>query len=156
MKHFALRIAIAATITMSPAMAHAASGQVSLHSDVKLEKTVTDASGSHMVLVDPKTVLPGERLLFTTNYVNTAATPVRNFVVTNPLPSAVRLAADKPDFDVSVDGGHSWGKLAAMSMADGKGGHRPAGTGDVTHVRWTIALIAPGASGHVDYEGLVR
>ena len=134
-----------------------ATSPVSLKGDVKLEKTVTENGVSSVQLLEPKVVVPGDRLLFTTRYQNDGAAAVTNFVVTNPLPSAVVLAGDAAaNAEVSVDGGKTWGILGTLKVSDGQGGQRAAATGDVTHVRWTIAQIAPGASGEVEYHAIVR
>lgn len=141
----------------NPAPANSAASPVSLKGDVKLEKTVTENGVSSIQLLEPKVVVPGDRLLFTTRYQNDGAAAVTNFVVTNPLPSAVVLAGDAAaNTEVSVDGGKTWGVLGALKVSDGQGGQRAAATGDVTHVRWTIAQIAPGASGEVEYHAIVR
>ena len=55
-----------------------------------------------------------------------------------------------------VDGGKTWGKLAALTIKDAKGVARPAQATDVTHVRWTLATIAPGTEGAVAYHGIVK
>jgi uncharacterized repeat protein (TIGR01451 family) len=140
----------------APAQAPAAS-PVTLKGDVMLEKTVTENGVSTVQLSEPKVVIPGDRLLFTTRYHNEGAQPVTNFVVTNPLPSAVALAADgATGNEVSVDGGKTWGELASLKVAGSEGAPRAATAADVTHIRWTIAKIAPGASGEVQYHGIVR
>ena len=145
-------------VSGAPALANPASGSpVSLKGDVKLEKTVTENGVSSVQLLDPKVVVPGDRLLFTTRYQNDGTAAVTNFVVTNPLPSAVALAGEAAaETEVSVDGGKSWGLLSALKVSDGQGGQRAASTSDVTHVRWTVARIAPGASGQVEYRAIVR
>lgn len=141
----------------APAIAAAPASPVSLVGDVKLEKTVTENGVQKVVLSDPKVVVPGDHLLFSTAYRNDGAIPVTNFVVTNPLPSAVTLAPETAaSVDVSVDGGKTWGKLAVAKMADGKGGQRAAVAADVTHVRWIIAAIPVGGSGTVEYHAIVR
>lgn len=150
----------AAMVAMAgPALAAAQStpSPVTLKGDVMLEKTVTENGVSKVQLVEPKVVIPGDRLLFTTRYHNDGAQPVTNFVVTNPLPSAVALSSEAaPGTEVSVDGGKTWGQLATLKVAAAQGGERAASASDVTHVRWTIPSIAPGASGEVQYHGIVR
>ena len=148
---------MAAMLMVGPAFAAAQSNPVTLKGDVKLEKSVTENGVTSIQLLEPKVVVPGDHLLFTTRYHNDGALAVTNFVVTNPLPSAVVLAPEAAaGTEVSVDGGKTWGLLAALKVSDGKGGVRAAGAGDVTHVRWTIAQIAPGAAGQVEYHAIVR
>lgn len=148
-------IGLAAMVSVSPA-ALAAESPVTLDSTVKLEKLITEGGKTRHELVEPQKVVPGNKLVFRTTYRNTGAKPVNQFVVTNPLPSAVVLADDAGGFESSVDGGKSWGKLAALKVADGKGGLRAAQTDDVTHVRWVLSVIAPGATGTLEYHAVVR
>lgn len=155
MENRVAKFVILLALGLAPGAVLAAPGQVVLKGDVKLEKTVVEAGKSRVVLADPKVVVPGDRLLFSTRYANTGGATVQNFVVTNPLPAAVALDAQAGD-QVSVDAGTTWGKLAALTVADGKGGRRPAQAGDVTHVRWTLPTIAAGASGQVEYHAIVR
>jgi len=131
---------------------------VSLSGDVKAVVTSVDAEGNQTTeLVEPSTIVPGDRLIFGTDYANTGDEPVKNFVVTNPLPGPVRLASNADaDLVVSVDGGASWGILSALSIALEDGGTRSATHNDVTHVRWNLAEIAPGESGRLEYPAIIR
>ena len=147
----------AAIFAAVPGIASAAAGAVVLKGDVKVETTVVEKGVEKTVLATPKVVVPGNRLLFSTSYRNESATPVQNFVVTNPVPAGIAVAApDAASLTVSVDGGKTWGKLAALTVKDAKGAARPAQAGDVTHVRWTLATIAPGAAGAVAYHAIVK
>lgn len=143
--------------TAAPFAAYAQS-PVSLSGDVKaVETTVDDAGNEVTKLVDPDVIVPGDRLVFGTDYANNGAEPVENFVVTNPLPAAVRLAPDAdPQLVVSVDAGKSWGVLASLTVASEDGTTRAASHADVTHVRWTLPVIAPGQSGRLEYPAIIR
>ena len=134
-----------------------AADAVSLTSDMKVDRVVVTNGVKRHALVPATKVVPGDMLVFTTLYHNNTDKPVVKFVVVNPIPGAVRLADDGfGTFDVSVDGGKSWGKLAALTVTDGKGGQRAAQASDVTHLRWIVATIAPGAGGSLEYHGVVR
>ncbi|GAA4036972.1 hypothetical protein [Parerythrobacter jejuensis] len=137
--------------------AHAQS-PVQLSGDVKVEKTTTDESGATKTeYVAPDVVVPGDRLLFTTTFTNSGTEPVENFVVNNPLPAAVRLVDDAdPDLTVSVDGGTTFGKLTELSVASEGGVSRNAQAADVTHIRWTLAVVNPGESGRLEYPAIIR
>ena len=161
--NFIARIAALFALTLAGSLAAAtpakapASGQVVMQGDVKAEKTVVVNGVSKVQLVAANHVFPGDRLLFATNYHNTALVPATNFTVTNPVPAAVTVTPESAAaLVVSVDGGKTWGRITELSVADGKGGRRPALASDVTHVRWTIASIPPGASGRVEYHAVVR
>lgn len=124
---------------------------------VKVDKVVVENGKEKHQLEDPKVVVPGDKLLFTTQYRNASNETVRNFVVTNPVPNGVALASDGADAQtVSVDGGKTWGKLSTLTVSDGKGGTRPASAEDVTHLRWVLGAVAPGASGALSYNAIVR
>ena len=153
-KLFAPILALAATAAPLAAQDSA----MTLKGDVMLEQTVADETGNTTVrLVEPNTIVPGDRLLFGTEYANTSAETVENFVVTNPLPAAVRLAEDAPaDLIVSVDGGSDWGQLSQLSVTGEDGASRPASHADVTHVRWTLTRVAAGESGRLEYPAVIR
>ncbi|HQV02722.1 MULTISPECIES: hypothetical protein [unclassified Novosphingobium] len=124
---------------------------------VKVDKVIVENGKEKHQLEDPKVVVPGDKLLFTTKYRNASTETVRNFVVTNPVPNGVALASDGADAQtVSVDGGKTWGKLSTLTVSDGKGGTRPATAADVTHLRWVLGVVAPGASGALSYNAIVR
>lgn len=157
-----LMLACAAMATLAlptlPLAAQNAASPIALTGDVKAEKVVTDADGKQRTeLVEPTTIVPGDRLMFGTDYANRGAEPVSNFVVTNPLPAAVRLAPDADAaLEVSVDGGKTFGVLGALTFTNSDGTTRPATHADVTHVRWVLASIAPGASGRLTYPAIIR
>ena len=135
----------------APAFAQA----VELKGDVKVVRQVVENGQARETLEEPNQVLPGDKLVFTTRYTNAGTQPATDFVVTNPLPGPVKLA--KVDsFEVSVDGGKTFGARAALKAAAADGKPRAAELGDVTHVRWRVASIAPGASGEVKYFAEVR
>ena len=153
-------IATAAVLlsNLAAPIAQAQAGQpIELKGDVKLDKLVVEGGHEKHVLLEPKLVVPGDKLIFATAYRNTGSAAVKNFVVTNPIPAGVMLAPDgAPTADVSVDGGKTWGKLTSLTVVGAGGVRRPAQSSDATHVRWTLALLAPGASGTVTYRGIVR
>ena len=137
------------------AQAPAAAPAVALEGAVKVVRQTVVNGQTSETLEEPNQVLPGDKLVFTTRYTNGCAQPATDFVVTNPLPAPVKLA--KVDsFEVSVDGGKTFGTLAALKAAGADGQPRAAELGDVTHVRWRVASIAPGASGEVKYFAEVR
>lgn len=152
---FHAAFALLALFGASPAMAQQ---PLTLSGDVKMEKTVENDDGTTVTaMVDPEVVVPGDRLVFGTDYRNSGAEAVENFIVTNPLPAAVRLADNAdPALIVSVDGGTSWGRLAELQVKSDDGTSRAAAASDVTHIRWTLAVIAPGASGRLEYPAIIR
>ena len=153
-----LGILCSALLLSSASVAHAQEQPITLAGDVKaMVETVDDSGTVQIDLVEPGTIVPGDRLVFGTNYSNTGVEAVENFVMTNPLPAPVRLAPDAdPDLVVSVDGGSAWGRLSELSMVAEDGSSRPAEHRDVTHIRWTLAVVEPGASGRLEYPAIIR
>jgi uncharacterized repeat protein (TIGR01451 family) len=148
----------AMAFALAPLQAQQAGDPVTLSGDVKAVKIVTEADGSERTeLVEPGTIVPGDRLVFGTDYANNGSDAVTNFNVTNPLPSAVRLAPDAdPALTVSVDGGKTWGLLSELEATNADGTRRAAIHADVTHVRWVLANIAPGEKGRLTYPAIIR
>ncbi|PCD02200.1 hypothetical protein COC42_12115 [Sphingomonas spermidinifaciens] len=138
------------------AAAQAAAPAVSLSSDVRREVTVVADGREKTVFEAPKSVVPGDRLIFTTRYANSGTRRADNVVVLNPLPKGVAWIGDASDgAQVSVDGGRTFGALSALRVTIG-GTSRPATPADATHLRWTLAAVQPGAAGQVRYRGTVR
>lgn len=158
MKLFKTMLTAVAIAALPTAALTAQERPVTLTSDVKAVKTVTNADGSTKTeLVAPTKNVPGDRLIFGTDYANSGAEAVENFVVTNPIHAAVRLAPDAdPALVVSVDGAKSFGVLADLTVAGEDGTARAATQADVTHVRWTLSSIAPGETGRLEYPVIIR
>ncbi|MCX7284928.1 MAG: hypothetical protein NTX28_12935 [Novosphingobium sp.] len=131
---------------------------VAIDSDVLVERTVKDANGtSRTERVAADRVVPGDRLVFRTSFRNDAAKDARDFVITNPLHPAVQLAPDAiDDLIVSVDKGRTWGRLSGLEVPAPDGGMRPATRDDVTHIRWTLGIVAPGQTGERSFAAIVR
>ena len=159
-KMIAVLLTMSSTAVPLTAQAQSVQGEspVALSGDVMaVETSVDDVGNTSTKLVAPSVIVPGDRLIFGTDYANNGAETANNFVVTNPLPAAVRLAPDAdPELTVSVDGGASWGKLSALSITNEDGTTRSAIHADVTHVRWTLVSIAPGTSGRLEYPAIIR
>lgn len=154
-------LALAATAMVLPGAgfaAQAAASPIVLTGDVKALKVTTEADGSERTdLVEPAAIVPGDRLIFGTEYAHDGDETVNDFTVTNPLPAAVRLAPDAdPALDVSADGGKTWGRLAVVTVANADGTTRPATHADVTHVRWVLESVSPGAKGRLSYPAIIR
>jgi uncharacterized repeat protein (TIGR01451 family) len=135
-----------------------AADDVSLSSQVFVEKTVKDASGAAKTVREtPEVVTPGDRLVFVLSYNNKGSTPATGFTVTNPVPAAVSFSAAENGALLSVDGGKSWGQLPALKVAAPDGTSRPAAPADVTHIRWSFAQpIAAASGGQLSFRGVVK
>jgi uncharacterized repeat protein (TIGR01451 family) len=153
MKKFLALLALAA-----PSAAWAADN-VSLTSEVLVEHVKQQADGSSKVVrEEPSVVTPGDKLVFLLSYRNGGAQPATGFVVTNPIPSSVAFSGGESEGAVvSIDGGKSWGALAALKVANPDGSMRAATPDDVTHIRWSFAQpIAAGRAGQLSFRGVVK
>jgi len=151
-----LSLLFAAAILPGQALA---ANQVALDNSVFVERLSIDAAGKQRVLLEePKVVVPGDRLVFVLNYRNASAQPADKFVITNPLPAAVRFAdAGGTRPLVSVDGGKAWGLLSDLTVRQSDGTVRTAQPSDVTHIRWAFQKPIPaGASGKLMFRGIVK
>lgn len=149
-----IRFLSATLLAAAPALA---ADQVALASDVRVERVQLVNGRQQVVLQAPKTVVPGDKLVFQTGYKNAGATPAMRFVVTNPVPAAVAWTGESSGgVQASVDGGRSFGPLGSLKVKGAGGQPRAAAAADVTHLRWTLAAIAPGGAGQLSYRGVVR
>lgn len=141
----------------TPAVALAAN-DVALTSEMLVERVVKQANGSTKVVLEaPKSVPPGAKLVFNLSYRNTGRAPATNFVINNPMPGGVAFDSADAGSMVSVDGGRSFGALAAAKVRAPDGSSRAARPEDVTHVRWAMnAPIAAGGAGRVSFRGTVK
>ncbi len=147
-----------ATALILPGTAMAANN-VSLSSDVFVERKVARPNGTTaLVLEQPKTVTPGDNLVFVVNYRNVGRAPATDFSVTNPLPKAVAFNGTSDGSEiVSVDGGRTWGPLSALTYRNGNGEVRPALMTDVTHVKWKFnRSLSAGSGGKLVFRGTVK
>lgn len=141
--------------------AMAAEDPVTLVHKQLLDKVTTVAGKTTHEIVDPSVthdkVVPGSHIIVVLEYHNNLAQPVDNLEYKDPLPAPLLLADDSASqFDVSVDGGKTFAKLATLAVTDAKGAKRAAEAGDVTNVRLVIPQIAPGGSGKIEFHAVVR
>jgi len=153
-----MKILLALAALLMPVSAIAADA-VSLSSEVFVERVKREADGSTKIVREaPSVVTPGDKLVFVLSYRNGASQPASGFVVTNPIPNSVAFAGgESPGAVVSVDGGKSWGALAALKIANADGTSRAASADDVTHIRWSFSQpIAAGSAGQLSFRGVVK
>ena len=136
-----------------------AANNVALSSDVFVERKVEKPNGTTAVMLEePKTVIPGDKLVFVVKYKNVGDAPATDFSVTNPLPKAVSFNGTSDGKEiVSIDGGNSWGPLSALNYTRSDGQVRPALMSDVTHIKWKFdRALSAGAEGKLVFRGTVK
>lgn len=142
---------------------------IKIESKIQVERSEEAADGKlatkYYAPADVK-VIPGDKLVFINSYKNTGNEPVSGFVVNNPVHAAVEFTGAEENWaELSVDGGASFGDLAAASVANSEPAvdgtdapaTRPATLADVTHIRWNFKDSIPaGASGKLTFRGVVK
>lgn len=150
-----------AALLIAGAQSAAAQGSGPLMVKIDLEKSTPAADGQLATksYVAPDVVVPGDRIRVTLNFTNDRANPVSGIKLVNPIPEGVIFddTADTTGFDVSIDGGKTFGALAALTVPVTGAAPRAATKADVTHVRWLWSdAIAPGQRRSVAFFGRVK
>jgi uncharacterized repeat protein (TIGR01451 family) len=102
------------------------------------------AAGREVVkLIPADRVVPGDRVIYTLEVRNTAATVLDAPIVTHPVPEHMRYVADSavgPGAEVSysVDGGHSFARAENLKVPGVDGRLRHAVAADYTDIRWQL------------------
>lgn len=123
--------------------AHGAEGLTMELTAVKRTVAV-DADGRSKESFAPvATIVPGEEIVYTVQCENRGSASTSGAIVTLPIPPETRFvagSADQPDTDVvySVDRGATFSRLEDLTITNAAGAVRPAQSGDVTAVRWTL------------------
>jgi uncharacterized repeat protein (TIGR01451 family) len=131
-------------------------------SAAKVVRTVNPKGEVSVKYEAPKTVLPGDEIIYTITYSNRKEEPVNDVVITNPI---AREMAYKPDsasgqetkISFSVDNGLTYDAPEKLRVKTQSGLERPARPADYTHVRWLLTrplLAAQG--GKVNFAATVK
>lgn len=146
-----------------PGTAAIAADAMQLKSEVFQEIESADATGKkEKTLVPVTSVVPGTEVVYVTTYKNNGLKPADKVVINNPIPANLEYKAESAygsgaAGEVSVNGGKTWGKLAALQIAGADGKPRPAQPADVTHVRWVLGFsVKPGDEGKVTYRARLK
>lgn len=112
-------------------------------------------------------VHPGDEIRYTLNGENTGTRPVKNLIVTQPIPrqmvyvlNSATVGANKgAEITYSVDGGKSFVKtpMVEVKKANGTVEKQPAPAEVYTHIRWDFGdAVAPKAALNASYHVKVR
>lgn len=137
---------------------HAQSLEIDNQVFQEIEVTAADGSVERQT-VPAATVIPGTEVTYVISYRNTGDAPAENVAITNPMPVALEYVGPQgaiPVSEVSVDGGTRFGALTALTVPGADGQPRAAQPADVTHLRWILAALPPGAEGAVSFSARVR
>ena len=152
-------------IALSTALLALGASANALTATQKVEKeiTITQADGSEVTQrVSADKVTPGEKVVYTVEFLNDSAEPASDLVLAMPIPSDIRFLEGTADREgavvkYSVDGGSSFADREALTLPAVGGGTRQATADDITHVQWRIAgPVAVGAQDKVAFKGRLK
>ena len=152
--------ALTPILVLTAALALPAAAQVTAEQTVLTETVTVDETGRETIQTKPaERVVPGDRLAYVLRYENEGAAPADGLVLVMPVPSTIAYVPGTEGGgapEQSVDGGQTFGTLAALTVTE-DGTPRPAEPTDVTHLRWRLAgSVAPGEAGEVSFRGVLR
>jgi uncharacterized repeat protein (TIGR01451 family) len=107
------------------------------------------------------TATPGDKLRYTLKSENKGTNPVKNLVLTQPIPQGMTyiLKSTTTPATYSIDNGKTYSPNPTIQirLANGNLETQPAPANAYTHVRWELnEAIAPGQSTSVSYQVKVR
>jgi uncharacterized repeat protein (TIGR01451 family) len=132
---------LALTLLSLSAKAQVTANPVTIKLIAEVELTTIEQGRETKRLVPADRVVPGDRLIYSLEVVNTAVTTVPGPAVTTPVPAHMRYVADSavgPGTEVSfsVDGGVSFDAPENLQVKGSNGELRAAEATDYTHIRW--------------------
>ena len=115
-----------------------------------------------LVAIAPDSIVPGDRILYTTRFHNRGVEASDNITITNPIPQQVSYLADSAqgkncDIVFSADGGKSWGKPEQLKVQMADGQWRSAQASEYTHIRWQYqSSLAARQSSEISYQAHLK
>lgn len=166
MKHYKKMMAGAVTVALLVLNGVAQSNAqqpVTITSQVNELVQQLDAQGqAQLVAIAPDSIVPGDRILYTTRFQNNGVEASDNITITNPIPQQVSYLegtarGDYCDIVFSADGGNSWGKPEQLKVRMADGQWRVAQAGEYTHIRWQYqSELAAQQSGEISYQAKLK
>jgi uncharacterized repeat protein (TIGR01451 family) len=148
-------------VSATSAQAEKASG-IQLNMTVEKEVKTTDLKGQTIIKrLEPVNIIPGDKVVYTTQYHNTSTQNIHNVLITNPIPKGLfylKGSAKQPKTTVtySVDGGKTFNLPPQLKMTQKEGKQRPALVQDYTHIRWKIQSISANEKGTVHFKARLK
>ncbi len=111
--------------------------------------------------VKPTSVIPGDTIVYTTQYTNHGKETATQVLISNEIAKEMNYIAGSADTPLatvsySIDGGVSFAAEQNLSITDKDGKSHPATASDYTHIRWQITEIIPNGQGSVSYMAKVK
>jgi uncharacterized repeat protein (TIGR01451 family) len=159
-------VAVCALVSAASAQLPSARARAGLELATRVEKIVAgsgvDKADARTKLVPADDLSPGDELVITVSFLNTAQHALDGVRITQPIPPSMRYVEGSgvgPGSAVlySVDGGATYGQPNELGVVTADGVRHAATAGDYTHVRWLIkAPLAAGARAFVRFRAAVR
>jgi uncharacterized repeat protein (TIGR01451 family) len=156
----ALGVFVLAAATLAGAQVPA--NPIAIKAVAEVEVRTLEKGHETSKLVPADRVVPGDRLFYTLQVLNTDAAPVAAPTVTYPVPEHMEYVADSaigPGAEVSfsVDAGRSFDSPEKLKVRTPEGSLRPAVAADYTHIRWQLKKNLKGhAVAFVRFRALVK
>lgn len=154
---------VAFGISMEFSMASINGSPITITSQVNELVQQVDANGQpRLVAVKPDRIVPGDRIMYTTQVTNNGGKASDNIVITNPIPEHVRYlggTAQGNNFTIvySVDGGNNWGQPEQLQVRQADGTVRQADPAEYTHIRWQYrAALQPAEAQQISFQALLK
>jgi uncharacterized repeat protein (TIGR01451 family) len=135
---------------------------ISIRAIAEVESKTTQHGREVVKLIPADRVVPGDRVIYTLEVRNTAATAVPAPTVTHPVPEHMLYVADTavgPGAEVSysVDGGRSFDRAENLKVQGADGRMRPAVAADYTDIRWQLKnSLKANSTAFVRFRALVK
>lgn len=141
----------------------AANKPITISSQVNELIQQKDAQGQvQLVAIKPDSIVPGDRILYTTRFHNHGVEASDNITITNPIPQQVSYLAGSAqgkhcNIVFSADGGKSWGKPEQLRVQTADGQWRAAQASEYTHIRWQYqSALASQQSSEISYQAHLK
>ncbi len=157
-----LTLKLLTLILVCTSLAYAESPAMQLKMSVVKEIDTINAKGQPITqYAEPVNVIPGDQIIYITQYNNTSTTPIYNALITNPIPKHLLYLESTTNQDhitttYSIDHGNTFSPANQLNITQDDGTQRLATAQDYTHIRWTISSIAPGEHGQVQFKAQVK
>lgn len=123
---------------------------------------IDDQGKMQLVAIAPDSIVPGDRILYTTRFQNEGVEASDDITITNPIPQQVSYLAGTAQGEncailFSADDGQSWGKPEQLKVQMTDGQWRTAQASEYTHIRWQYqSALAAQQSSEISYQAKLK
>ncbi len=153
-----LFIAIASFALFSSNILASEKGTIELMMAVFEEIETTNEAGEKVIkLIEPESIVPGDKVVYTTAYHNKGDQKADQVAITNTVPENLVYidgSAEQSNVPVtfSFDGGKNFDAAEKLIIKNSDGTDRAATSKDYTHIRWIIESVASQNKGVVQFS----